>query len=360
MPTVSAGTLEKVTYEIFRAVGTPEEDARITAHLIVESNLTGHESHGVLNVPRYIDFVKKGYLVPGSPTEVVQDEPTYALIDGHKNFGHIVTYRATQLAIEKARKTTIACVGTRNVRHIGRLGAYPEMIAKAGLGGIICANGGGPVHNVAPYGGAKGRIGTNPIAMAFPSDFDGPILLDMATTVHAAGKVAAYQRQGIPFPSDWLLDSEGRPTTDPRELRKGGAMRTFGGQVGYKGFGLAFFVEIFAGILARNGSYSRDTGSVGSTGFMEHYSNGSFIIAISCESFLPLETLKREISDLTAWIKSSPPAEGFDEILYPGELEARRRKERLASGIPLDNTTWDEIKQLVDEYNVGTSLTSLT
>lgn len=356
MPIVDAGTLEKVTYEILRAVGTPEEDARITAHIIVESNLTGHESHGVVTVPGYINYVKKGFIVPGSPTEVVQDEPTYALIDGHRNFGHIVTYRATQLAIEKARKTTIVCVGTRNVRHIGRLGAYPEMIAEAGLGGIICANSGGPVHNVAPYGGAKGRTGTNPIAMAFPSDFDGPILLDMATTVHAACKVTVYQRQGIPFPSDWLIDSEGRPTTDPREFSKGGAMRTFGGQVGYKGFGLSFFVEILAGILARNG-YSRDTGSMDPS---EHLSNGSFIIAINCESFLPLETLKREINDLTAWIKSSPLAEGFDEILYPGELEARRRKERLANGIPLDDTTWDEIKQLVDEYNVGTSLTSLT
>lgn len=358
MPTVNAGTLEKVTYEILRAIGTPEEDARITAHLILESNLTGHESHGVVLVPGYINRVKKGFIVPGSPTEVVQDEPTYALIDGHRNFGHIVAYRATQLAIEKARKTTIGCVGTRNVDHIGRLGAYPEMMAEAGLGGIICANGGG-IHNVAPYGGAKSRIGTDPIAMAFPSDFDGPILLDMATSVHAAGKVTVYQRQGIPFPSDWLLDSEGRPTTDPRELSKGGTMRTFGGRVGYKGFGLAFFVEILAGILARNG-YSRDTGSTDPMSSIEYYSNGFFIIAINCESFLPLETLKREISDLTAWIKTSPLAEGFDEILYPGELEARRRKERLANGIPLDDTTWDEIKQLVDEYNVGTSLTSLT
>ena len=307
-------------------------------------------------VPGYVNRVKKGYIVPGSPTEVVQDEPTYALIDGHRNFGHIVTYRATQLAIEKAKKTTIAGVGTRNVRHIGRLGAYPEMMVEAGLGGITCANGVGPVHNAAPYGGAKGRTGTNPIAMASPSDFDRPILLDMATTVHAAGKVAVCQHQGIPFPSDWLIDSEGRPTTDPRELREGGAMRTFGGRAGYKGFGLSFFVEILAGILARNG-YSRDTGSIDP---IEHLSNGSFIIAINCESFLPLETLKREISDLTAWIKSSPPAEGFDEILYPGELEVRMRKERLANGIPLDDTTWDEIKRLVDEYNAGTSLTSLT
>ena len=348
MPTVSSEALEKATYEILRAVGAPEEDARVTAHIIVESNLTGHDSHGVVTVPGYVEQVKKGYIVPGAPTEVVVDEPTYALVDGHRNFGHIVTYKATQLAIEKARENTVACVGARNVHHIGRVGAYPEMIAEAGMGGIVCANSGGPIHAAAPYGGTKGRMGTNPIAIGFPSDFDGPVLLDMATTVHAAGKVTVYQRQGKPFPDDWLIDPEGRPTTDPSWFGKGGALRTFGGTVGYKGFGLAFFVEILAGMLNRNG-YSRD---MQVTDRYKDMSNGSFIIAINCESFLPLETLKREISDLTAWIKSSPPAEGFDEVLYPGELETRTRKERLANGVPLDETTWEEIQKLAEEHHV--------
>jgi len=348
MPTVNAEALEKFANQAIRAAGAPEEDARITANIIVDSNLTGHESHGVVALPRYLGFIKKGYIVPGAPTEVVRDDPSFTLVNGNRNFGHIVTYRATQIAIENARKSTIACVGTQNVRHIGRVGAYPEMIAAAGMGGIICANGGGPIHNVVPYGGSKGRLGTNPIAMAFPSDLDGPIMLDMATTFHAAGKVTVYQRLGKEFPDDWIVDSEGRPSNDPADLRAGGAMRTLGGEVGYKGFGLSFFVEILAGIVARNGY-------VQATQDENHYinmSNGAFIMAINCEPFLPLEALKREIGELTEWVKSSPPAEGFDEVLYPGELEARLRKQRQRDGVPLDETTWSEILGLAKEYGI--------
>ena len=348
MPRVSSATLEKVTSGVFRAVGAPEEDARITAHIIVESNLTGHESHGVVALPRYLDFIQKGYIVPGAATETVAEGPSYALIDGHKNFGHIVAYRATQMAIEKARKHTIACVGMKNVQHIGRVGAYSEMIAAAGMGGIVSANSGGPSHAAAPYGGTKGRMGTNPISIAFPSDLGPPAMLDMSTTAHAYGKITAYERQGTPFPDDWLLDSEGNPTTDPAVFRQGGGMRTFGGHVGYKGYGLSFFVDVMAGMLSRNG-YSRD---MQVSDQQKHVSNGTFIIAINCASFLPLETLKQEVGDLAGWVKSSPPAEGFDEVSYPGEPEARTREERLANGVPLDGATWEEIRGLAEEFGV--------
>jgi uncharacterized oxidoreductase len=355
MPRVDAYQLESATTEIFQAVGAPKEDARITARIIVDSNLTGHESHGIMAVPRYVEQVKQGSIVPGAETEVVLDRPAIALIDGHRNFGHAVAYRATELAIEKAKKVGIAAVGAKNVHHIGRVGTYPEMIARAGLGGIVCANSGGPSHGVAPFGGARGRTGTNPIAIGFPSDFEGPVVIDMATSVHANGKIRAYQRAGVPFPDDWLLDSEGNPTTDPREVRQGGSVRTFGGPVGYKGYGLSFMVEIMSGMLTRNG-YSRD---MGQDTTRADVSNGHFIIAIDCEAFMPLETLKEEISDMTGWIKSSPPAEGFDEVLYPGELEARSRKERLANGVPLDGATYEELVQLTKEHDTATRLLPL-
>lgn len=355
MPNVDARSLESVTSEIFQAAGAPEEDARITAQIIVDSNLTGHESHGVVAVARYVDWIRKGFIVPGAEIEVTVDKPAIALIDGRKNFGHAVAYRATELAIEKARNVGIAAVGARNVQHIGRVGTYPEMIARAGLGGFVCANSGGPSHGVAPFGGTKGRFGTNPISMGFPSDFGDPVVLDMATSVHANGKIRAYQRAGQPFPEGWLMDSDGNPTTDPKEVRSGGSVRTFGGPVGYKGYGLSFMVEIMAGMLSRNG-YSRDMGEKTTHGDV---SNGHFIIAIDCEAFMPLEQLKEEISDLTGWIKSSPPAEGFDEILYPGELESRLRKERLANGVPIDGTTYEELMQLSGEYGIAASLALL-
>ena len=355
MPNVDARELELAVSEIFQAVGAPEKDAQITARIIVDSNLTGHESHGVSAVPRYVGWVKDGRIVPGAEPEIVLDKPAIALIDGHRNFGHVVAHRATILAIEKAKNIGIAAVGAKNVHHIGRVGTYTEMIARAGLGGIVCANSGGPSHGVAPYGGSKGRTGTNPISIGFPSHFDDPVVLDMATSVHANGKIRAYQRAGIPFPEGWLMDSEGNPTTDPREFRQGGSVRTFGGPVGYKGYGLSFMVEIMSGMLSRNG-YSRDTEA------LDHdvpVSNGHFIIAIDCEAFMPIETLKDEISDMTQWIKSSPPAEGFDEVLYPGELESRSRKERLETGVPLDGTTFEELVQLTGEHNTATRLSPL-
>jgi len=355
MPNVSAQELESVISEVFQATGAPEGEAGTTAHIIVDSNLTGHESHGVMAVPGYVNQIKQGYIVPGAEIEVVLDKPAIAVIDGHRNFGHATAYQATELAIEKAKTVGIAAVGAKNVHHIGRVGTYPEMIAKAGLGGIVCANSGGPVHNVAPYGGAQGRTGTNPLSIGFPSDFEGPVVLDMATSVHAGGKIRAYQRAGVPFPEYWLLDSDGRPTTDPNEVKAGGSVRTFGGPVGYKGFGLSFMVEIMSGMLSRNG-YSRDMGENTTRGDV---SNGHFIIAIDVEAFMPVETLKEEINEMTEWIKSSPPAEGFDEILYPGELEARSRKERLSSGVPLDGTTYEELVQLASEYNTVTRLSPL-
>ncbi|MBM3956475.1 MAG: Ldh family oxidoreductase, partial [Gemmatimonadetes bacterium] len=164
MPRVSSEGLERATREVFQAVGGPEEDARITARIIVGSNLAGHDSHGVVAVPGYVAAVKNGWIVPGARVEVVEDRPTYALVDGHRNFGHYVTYRATQIAIDKAREHGVAWVGTRSVYHIGRVGAYPEMMAEAGMGGMVCCNSGGPIHPAAPYGGARGRMGTNPIA----------------------------------------------------------------------------------------------------------------------------------------------------------------------------------------------------
>jgi len=356
MPNVKAEALEEVTRRIFHAAGMPEEDARITARFIVESNVTGHDSHGVVAVPGYVRNMGKGYIVAGAPTEVVKEGPAYAIVDGHRNLGHVVAYRATKMAIEKARDTTISCVAVRNVGHMGRMGAYPEMAAREGMFGMICTGSGGVVHSVAPYGGTKGRTGTNPIAMAFPSDLDGPILLDMATSVHATGKIRVYQRQGVPLPPDWLIDREGRPTTNPEDFYAGGAHRTFGGLAGYKGYGLSFFVEILSGIVTRDG-HARDTGGAD---YAPGFSNGSIIVVINTESFVPLETLKKEIGDLTQWMKSSPPAQGFDGVLYPGEPEARTRRERLANGIPLDDTTWEEIRKLAQEYGLKGSLPPLS
>jgi uncharacterized oxidoreductase len=350
MPRIKAKELEQYVYEVLRSVKCPRDEARIIAFHIVGSNVAGHDSHGVMALPGYIKLCQKGLLTPGAKLELVKDEATFAVIDAHRNFGHLAAHRATEIAMEKARKMTISCVGVRNVGHMGRMGGYPEMMAKAGMAGFICCASGGVIHSVAPYGGRKGRTGTNPIAMAFPSDPPGRIILiDQASTVHAHGKMNVYKRQGIPFPDDWLLDKAGDPTTNPDEF---GAFRTFGGHVGYKGYGILFMVEILCSVLVRDG-VSRDTSKENP---VPPFSNAGFIIAINTDSFVPQETLRREIHDLTKWITSSPPAEGFTEVLYPGQPEERNRAEVLAKGVPLDDETWKEMQNLAGEFNLEDEL----
>jgi LDH2 family malate/lactate/ureidoglycolate dehydrogenase len=326
MPTFSAATLEQITREVFRAVGTPEEDARTMAQLMVWANLVGHDSHGVIHIPRYVDQIKQGLVVPGAEVEILTETSSAAMIDGHWNFGHVVAKKGIELAIEKARQTTIACVSLAHLNHIGRVGAYPTIAAQAGMAGIACCSSGGAGRVVVPFGGRAGRMATNPIAMAFPSRLEGPI------------------------PEGWIVDKEGNATTDPSDFYADGALLPLGVGQGYKGYALAFLVEILSGILSRDG-YAKE----GATRF----SNGSFMIVIDIATFVPVETLVEEISDMTRFLKTSPPVTDGEEVLYPGEKEAKTEQERRAKGIEIEDETWRQIKAVIQEYGLEQTLAPL-
>jgi uncharacterized oxidoreductase len=350
MPTFSAATLERITCEIFRAAGTPEEDARTVARLMVWSNLVGHDSHGVIHIPRYVEQIKQGHIVPGAKTEIRKETPSAAMIDGHWNFGHVVAQQGIELAIEKARQTTIACVTLAHLNHIGRVGAYPTIAAQAGMAGIVCCSSGGAGRVVVPFGGRAGRMATNPIAMAFPSRFEGPILLDFASSVSAAGKIRVYRYRGQQLPEGWIVDKEGNPSTEPSDFYDGGALLPLGGGQGYKGYALAFLVEILGGILSRDG-YAKEG--------VTRFSNGTFMMVIDIATFVPVETLMDEIEEMTAFIKTSPPADGVEAVLYPGEKEAKTERERRATGIELEDETWRRIKAVIREYGLEQVLAPL-
>ncbi len=350
MPTVKGEQLEKIAFHLFLAAGAPQEHSQIVAQHLAENNLTGHDSHGFIRVLQYIRQIKEGLLFPAASPEVVSDSPALAQVDGHYGFGQVVAKFSTELAIIKAKKQGVSCVTMRHLRHLGRLGAYAEIATRAGCAAILYCSTGGQSLFIVPFGGSQRKLGTNPIAMAFPSEEEGPILSDFATSVAAEGKVRVYRARGDRLPPGWLLDKEGRPTQDPNDFYDGGAILPVGNSVGYKGFCLGFMADLFGGIL----SGDHFLGSPGN-----QLSNASLIVAIDIERFAPLAEVRSKISVAVRHVKNAPPAEGFEQVFYPGEKEAKSRKERGKKGVEIEEETWTQVMDLVGEYGVRDKLGKL-
>jgi uncharacterized oxidoreductase len=331
---------------IFEALKVPREEAAWVAELLVRANLAGHDSHGVIRIPQYAQAIKSALVRPGIPPDIVKESPSTALIDGHWGLGQVVARRAMELAIHKAREAKISSVCAYNLYHVGRLADYTRMAAEQDFAAIMTVNGGGASPIVAPFGGAAGRLATNPIAIAFPTGGPVPFLLDMATSVVAEGKVRVKRNRGERTPEGWLLDNRGHPTTDPNALYQEprGAILPLGGNAGHKGFGLAMVVEILGGILARAG-YARQG--------VNRFSNGTFIVVIEISAFVEPSQFRAEIDDLLTYVKSAPKAPGVEAIFHPGEPEALEHERRERDGIPLEDETWQQITALAQELGIA-------
>ena len=215
----------------------------------IKANLVGHDSHGVIHIPEYCERIDKGHIVPGAPFDVVSETDSTAVIDGNWGFGFVVTEKATKMAIEKAKSTGVATLTVRRQSHIGRLGDYATMALNSDMIGLITADSGAGPKAVAPFGGKARRLGTNPICIGVPSDLDGPVVLDMATSAVAAGKISLARNRGEQVPLGWIVDKDGNPTTDPNDYYAGGAILPVGADQGHKGYGLSFMVEMFSGLF---------------------------------------------------------------------------------------------------------------
>jgi len=221
------------------------------------------------------------------------------------------------------------------------------MAAREGMIAMITADSGRSANAVAPFGGAKARLGTNPICFAVPSNLEGPLFFDMATSAAAAGKINVATARGEHVPAGWLIDADGKPSTDPRVLRQGGALLPVGGTEGYKGYGLATIVEILSGLLTGLGFGVEPTG---------RHNDGCFIAVFNVAAFRDLNTFKQEVTEFAQYLKATPPAEGFTEVLYPGEIEFKREQDRRKNGIPVEDATWKRLQDLAQGFGLSEKL----
>lgn len=345
MPVLSASKLQELGTSIFKALGVPEEDAELVSNLLVEANLTGFDSHGMIRLPIYARGIRMGSVKPGAEVRILEETASTASIDGGWNLGQVVCKKAMNICIEKAKKSVVAMVTARRCHHVGRLNTYAEMALDHEMIGIVSVN---STNIVAPYGGKTRQLGTNPICIAVPAGDEAPVVLDMATSVWARGKVMVHLARKKKLPEGVFLDAEGKPTIDPSWLMKGGMLQPLGGIVGYKGFGLSLVVEALAGALSGAGCSNSD--EYRSRSF--YGGNGVFMMAIDIAGFTDLDVFKKRIDDLIRKIKSSPVAPGFDEILIPGEPERKKKEKFLQEGIYIEDETWGDIQKLAVELGV--------
>jgi hydroxycarboxylate dehydrogenase B len=342
MPTIAAAELERLTREIFAARGVPADDAAFIAAMLVRANLRGHDSHGVIRVPQYVESLQKGTLNPTPQIRLIVDTPSVAILDGDGGFGQVVARRGIALAIERARAHGIAAVALRGANHVGRLADYAEMAAREGLVGLLWVNARGGL-NVAPWGGAARRLGTNPHAIGIPGP-NGTVAMshDFATSVWAEGKLRVKFNRGEPAPPGIMLDGRGEPSTDPKRYYTDppGSLLTAGA---HKGYGLSLAVEILAGILSGAGAAS---------GEPSVFRNGTLIVCLDPARFLPAADFHEQVAALMGWVRATPLAAGSEEILVPGEPEARLERERREKGVTIDDETWRQVQASARQVGV--------
>jgi len=344
---IQAEAIQDLTAEIFVAAGcSAEEGARIGRRLVM-ANLTGHDSHGVIRIPRYLQWMRDGTLVPGQTIEIVTESESFAVVDGRHGFGQSVGTQAVELGIAKAKVNGVAIVALRNAGHLGRIGDWAEMAVEAGLVSIHFVNVAGSLL-VTPFGGTERRMSTNPICIGVPLEDGPPLILDFATALVAEGKVLVAASGGKALPPGALIGPDGVPSSDPKTLygegdihdplggRQGaGAIRTMGE---HKGSGLALMCEMLAGAL---------TGSGCAGPAKRPIANGMLSIYLSLEALSGdgggAGSFGVEARAYLDFFTSAQPAEPGGEVLVPGEPERRRRAAHLAEGLELPAPVWGDI-----------------
>ncbi len=331
---ITAENERSIVTEILKKMSIPDEDACIVADVTVDADLKGFSSHGIGRFPQYIRGLKAGTIDPEAEITIEKETVSMALLNGNHKFGHVVTYTAMEIAMEKAKETGIGVVGVHGSNHFGVAGYYSDMAIMQDMIGIVVAN---TEPAVAPIGGKEPIIGTNPIAIGIPSNTHY-VSVDMATSASARGKLLEAKRKGEKIPENVALDVEGNPTIDPEAALKGSIL-PFGA---HKGYALSFMIEIIAGPLVRAAFGKQVTGTANPE---ELCTKGDLVIALDPSKFSDIETFKEQVDEFITEVK------GSGNVFIPGDMEVRNIKDRKENGIAIDPILMDQIKEIADEVS---------
>lgn len=332
---VESADLSPFVAAIFQSAGSSEQEAAIVADHLVEANLAGHDSHGVIRAPKYVGWVRDGGLIPNQHATPFLESGPLIGVDGGFGYGQVIGREAMDLAIARANLHGFSLTAIRNSGHLGRIGAWPEQLAAAGLVSISFVNTTGFGILVAPFGATERRLSANPIAAGAPGP-DGPIILDISTAAMAEGKIQVARNKGARLPAGHVLDGSGAPTEDPDAFYgpPAGAILPFGG---HKGSGLSIFCEMLAGCLTGGGASNPNNPSA------HRLVNNMLTLAFKPGLFQASGAFDADLAGLIDWIRSARPVEPGGDVLLPGELERRTRAERLAAGVPIDAVTAEQM-----------------
>ncbi len=345
MPTIAADKLVPFATACFRARGVPPSDAEVVARSLVDANLAGHDSHGLIRLVQYVKALEQGHLQAGVPLKIVSQTPAVLVCDGGWGLGQVQAHRLLERLTPIARTLGIAAGTLRQCGHIGRLGEYAEAAAAQGLVLFSSVNNHGFGRSVAPPGGKMGRISTNPLCIGMPAQ--EPIVLDIGTSVCAEGKVRVAFNKGEQVPPNWLLDPEGQPTTDPgvlyREPR--GTILPLGGAQAYKGFGIGLLLDMLVGGLSGSPCSRPEIGP--------RTANAVLFVLFDPALFAGADHCAEEVNTLARTVRACPPTDPAKPVQLPGDPERQTRAKRVRDGIPIDEGTWTQLVELAERLGVA-------
>lgn len=350
MRILKAANLKPFVAAIFVAAGSDEAEAETIAAHLVEASLMGHDSHGLIRISKYVSWLRSGEVVARQHARIVTDRGPLLVVDGNFGFGQVIGKEAMELSAERANTHGTAVMAIRNSGHLGRIGAWPELLARRGFASIHFVNTSGYGILVAPYGGSDRRFSANPIAAGAPIKGGDPYILDIATSSTAEGKIQLARNKGEMLPAGVLIDGKGWPTNDPNVFYADppGAILPFGA---HKGSGLSFFCEILAGSIS--GGFASNPQSPTANRLV----NNMLSIVFDPAAFGSAEAFAEDVARLAGWSKASPPANSHQAVLLPGEIERQTYAKRVADGLPVDVETWEQI--IVTATSLGVPIPKL-
>ena len=340
----SAKVILRFIHKVFMAAGMPEEESCIVSELMTEADINGSDGHGIFRLPGYIRRIKEGGINLKPNIRIERQKSGMALVDGDNAQGHLVMRFCTELAIKKAKDSGVAWVGVHDSNHAGPAALYTRMPLAHDMIGLYVAI--GNANHLPPWGGIEMLLSTNPISIAVPGKNGPPIVLDMATTVAAYGKVKTAAQRGEKIPEGWMIDKNGQPLTDPTQAEQGFLM-PIGGP---KGYGLALMFGLLAGTL-NGAAFGKDVIDFNAD-FKTPTNTGQFITAIDISAFGDVENFKNNVDNVYRTFKASATLPGYDEVLLPGEQSYKKRQDRTANGVPVHDGLLKSLNITADQLGV--------